>query len=45
MKILIFAPYIYNTNYPEYQKNKTGFGIIISKIIDSLSNNGHEVYV
>lgn len=45
MKILTIAPYIYNTNYPEHQKNKTGFGIIISKIIDSLSNNGHEVYV
>jgi len=45
MKILTLTPYIYNVDYPEHQKNKTGFGIMVAGIIDSFCNQGHEVYV
>jgi len=45
MRILVLTPYIYNVDYPEHQKNKTGFGIMVAGIIDSFCNQGHEVYV
>ena len=32
IKVLFAAPYIYKSNWSEFSKNKTGFGIIVEKI-------------
>lgn len=44
MKILILSPYIYSDKY-EYTKNKTGFGMMVMDIVNSLCEQGNEVYV
>ncbi len=45
MKILFIAPYIYNQEYKEHSKNKTGFGIMVNDIARSVGNIGNEVIV
>lgn len=37
MKILFAVPYIYDKRYQEFTKNRTGFGIMVKDIIDSVS--------
>ena len=37
MKILFLAPYIYDQSLPEFQRNGTGFGIMVKDIFDSVS--------
>lgn len=37
MKILDFAPYIYDKGHPEFEKNKTGFGIMVNDICKKVS--------
>ena len=44
MKILILSPYIYNDKYG-HSKNKTGFGLMVMGIVDSLFGLGNEVLV
>ena len=43
MKILIFSSYIYNPLWPEFSKNKTGYGMILNDIIHSIGKH-EEVY-
>lgn len=43
MRILILSPYISDNN--EHKKNKTGFGIMVMSIVDSLCDRGSEVFV
>ena len=38
MKILTVSPYIYDSNISEFSKNKTGLGIMVKNILDSVSN-------
>lgn len=45
MRILTLCPYFYNSNYPEHTKNKTGFGIMVMGIVNSLCEQGNEVFV
>ncbi|WP_349406376.1 hypothetical protein, partial [Clostridium perfringens] len=33
MKVMMFAPYIYDSNIPEFTRNKTGFGIMVKNIL------------
>jgi len=38
MKIMIFAPYIYDKDIPEFSVNKTGFGIMVNDIVKSIAD-------
>jgi len=44
MKILILSPYIYNEEFG-HTKNKTGFGMMVMDIANSLCEQGNEVYL
>lgn len=37
MKILIATPYIYRKEWPEFTRNRTGFGIMVNGIFESIS--------
>ncbi len=37
MKVLIATSYLYNANWPEFTRNKTGFGIMLNGIVHSIS--------
>lgn len=37
MKIMILAPYIYDKNLPGFAVNKTGFGIMVNDIVNSIA--------
>ncbi len=37
MKVIVAAPYIYKKNWPEFTKNRTGFGIMVNDILESIS--------
>ena len=36
MKVMIVSPYIYEENMVEFTRNKTGFGIMVRNIVDSV---------
>ena len=38
MKVLITTPYIYKQDLPEFTRNKTGFGIMVNEIFESVSD-------
>ena len=37
MKVLIATPYIYKKEWPEFTRNRTGFGIMVNDIFESVS--------
>lgn len=37
MKVIVAAPYIYKKDWPEFTRNKTGFGIMVNDIFESIS--------
>ena len=37
MKVLIATTYIYKKEWPEFTKNRTGFGIMVNDIFESVS--------
>jgi hypothetical protein len=37
MKILIATTYIYNKEWPEFTRNRTGFGIMVNDIFECVS--------
>lgn len=37
MKVLFFAPYIYDTNHPEFAKTSSGFGYMVYDILKEVS--------
>ena len=37
MKVIVAAPYVYKKNWPEFTKNRTGFGIMVNDIFESIS--------
>lgn len=39
MKVVVCAPYIYKKNWPEFTKNRTGFGIMVNDIYESVSKD------
>lgn len=39
MKILLAVPYIYDKRYPEFTRNSTGLGIILTQINEYISKN------
>ena len=39
MKILIATPYIYKKEWPEFTRNRTGFGIMVNDIFESISGD------
>lgn len=43
MRILEIAPYIYKKGYKNYERNKTGFGIVVKDIVWGLSNNNQVI--
>ncbi|WP_026491155.1 glycosyltransferase family 4 protein [Butyrivibrio sp. XPD2002] len=43
MKVLIFSSYLYNQSWPEFTKNKTGYGKILNDIVNALGDL-EEVY-
>lgn len=36
MKVMILAPYIYDSDMPEFTRNKTGFGIMVHNIVKTV---------
>lgn len=44
MKILFFAPYIYDKNHREFEKNSSGFGYMVNDILKEVSKE-HETYL
>lgn len=44
MKILIATTYIYDKQFPEFTRNKTGFGIMVNDIFQSIAKK-EEVYL
>ena len=45
MKVLILANYIYKKGLPGFEKNRTGFGIMVRGIAESVCAAQNEVYV
>lgn len=41
MRILVLSPYIYDKSIPEFSINKTGFGIMVKDIVESISENNN----
>lgn len=39
MKVLFAVPYIYDKRYPEFTKNPTGFGILMTQIYEHVAKN------
>ncbi len=39
MKVLIATPYIYKQDWPEFTRNRTGFGIMVNDIFESISKD------
>ena len=39
MKVLIATPYIYKQEWPEFTRNRTGFGIMVNDIFESVSED------
>lgn len=39
MKVIIATPYIYKSEWPEFTRNRTGFGIMVKDIFDSISED------
>ena len=37
MKVIVAAPYIYKKEWPKFTKNRTGFGIMVNDIFESIS--------
>ena len=37
MKVLIATSYIYNKDWPEFTRNRTGFGMMVNDIFESVS--------
>ena len=44
MKVMIVAPYIYEERWPEFSRNRTGFGMIVRDLFFSLSS-AQDVYL
>lgn len=44
MKVLIATPYIFKKEWPEFTKNRTGFGLMVNDIFESVAEN-HETYL
>lgn len=45
MKILFIAKYIYIENDSDFAKNKTGYGIMVRDIANSIAKNGNDVFI
>lgn len=37
MKVIVAAPYIYKKDWPEFTKNRTGLGIMVNDVFESIS--------
>lgn len=44
MKVLIATPYIYKQEWPEFTRNRTGFGLMVNDIFESVSEDA-DVYL
>lgn len=45
MKVLIIAKYIYKDNDVDFSRNKTGYGLMVRDIANSIAEKGNNVYV
>lgn len=45
MKILIATTYLYNSEWPEFTRNKTGFGIMVRDIMMSISKYASVIFI
>ena len=45
MKVLTMANYLYDSRYPEFQRNKTGYGMMVSEIFKGVSNQTDSSFI